>query len=72
MIDENNENKLIEGEDFYYTPEGYKCFTEKHHLKRGYCCKVDVVIVPMVMTRKRKYKKVEIIKSYSVTKSTQQ
>jgi hypothetical protein len=29
MIDENNENKLIEGEDFYYTPEGYKCFTEK-------------------------------------------
>ncbi len=35
-IDPNN---LIEGEDFYYTPEGYKCFTEKYHLKRGYCCK---------------------------------
>ena len=35
-IDPNN---LKEGEDFYYTPEGYKCFTEKHHLKRGYCCK---------------------------------
>ena len=32
-------NNLKEGEDFYYTPEGYKCFTEKHHLKRGYCCK---------------------------------
>lgn len=39
MNEQNNENKLIEGEDFYYTPEGYKCFTEKHHLKRGYCCK---------------------------------
>ena len=39
MIEQNNENKLIEGEDFYLTPEGYKCFTEKHHLKRGYCCK---------------------------------
>ncbi len=39
MIDQSNENKLIEGEDFYYTPEGYKCFTEKYHLKRGYCCK---------------------------------
>lgn len=39
MIDEKNGNKLIEGEDFYFTPEGYKCFTEKHHLKRGYCCK---------------------------------
>jgi hypothetical protein len=39
MINQNKENKLSEGEDFYYTPEGYKCFTEKHHLKRGYCCK---------------------------------
>jgi hypothetical protein len=39
MNDQNKENKLIEGEDFYYTPEGYKCFTEKYHLKRGYCCK---------------------------------
>ncbi|RTY86549.1 hypothetical protein EKM02_11630 [Flavobacterium sp. RSP49] len=39
MMDQNTENKLIEGEDFYYTPEGYKCFTEKYHLKRGYCCK---------------------------------
>jgi hypothetical protein len=38
MIEENNENKLIEGEDFYYTPEGYKCL-QKHHLKRGHCCK---------------------------------
>jgi hypothetical protein len=28
MIEENDPNKLIEGEDFYYTPEGYKCFTE--------------------------------------------
>jgi hypothetical protein len=39
MFDNKNENKLIEGIDFYYTPEGYKCFTEKYHLKRGYCCK---------------------------------
>ena len=39
MNEQNNENKLKEGEDFYYTPEGYKCFTEKFHLKRGYCCK---------------------------------
>jgi hypothetical protein len=37
MIDQNNENKLIEGEDYYFTPEGYRCFTEKYHLKRGYC-----------------------------------
>ncbi|TDE02077.1 DUF5522 domain-containing protein [Flavobacterium sandaracinum] len=39
MIEQSKENKMTEGEDFYYTPEGYKCFTEKHHLKRGYCCK---------------------------------
>lgn len=39
MNEELNLNNLKEGEDFYYTPEGYKCFTKKHHLKRGHCCK---------------------------------
>jgi len=39
MDDQNTENKLIEGEDYYLTSEGYRCFTEKYHLKRGYCCK---------------------------------
>ena len=39
MFEDKNEKILIEGEDFYYTPEGYKCFTEKYHLKRGHCCK---------------------------------
>jgi hypothetical protein len=29
---------LVENEDYYLTPEGYKVFTEKYHLKRGYCC----------------------------------
>ena len=24
--------------NYYITKEGYKCFTEKYHLKRGYCC----------------------------------
>lgn len=43
-MDHNNEkqgtkNKLIPGEDYYLTPEGYKVFTEAYHLKRGYCCK---------------------------------
>jgi hypothetical protein len=26
-------------EDYYLSPEGYIIFTEKYHLKRGYCCK---------------------------------
>lgn len=29
----------LEPEDFYHTEEGYIVFTEKYHLKRGYCCK---------------------------------
>ena len=29
----------LDPEDFYYSPEGYIVFTEKYHLKRGYCCK---------------------------------
>jgi hypothetical protein len=28
----------VEAGDFYLTPEGYRCFTEQYHLKRGYCC----------------------------------
>ncbi len=33
----NNNN--LKPEDFYYSEEGYKVFTELYHLKRGYCCK---------------------------------
>ena len=29
----------MDNEDFYITVVGYKCFTEKYPLKRGYCCK---------------------------------
>ena len=32
-------DKQLNSEDFYYSPEGYVIFTEKYHLKRGYCCK---------------------------------
>lgn len=28
----------LEEGDFYLTKEGYKCFTEQYHLKRGHCC----------------------------------
>lgn len=24
--------------DFYLSEDGYRVFTEKYHLKRGYCC----------------------------------
>ncbi len=29
----------LDPEDFYKSEEGYIFFTEKYHLKRGYCCK---------------------------------
>lgn len=32
-------NEKLDKEDFYYSEEGYIVFTEKYHLKRGYCCK---------------------------------
>ncbi|EAR17075.1 MULTISPECIES: DUF5522 domain-containing protein [Robiginitalea] len=32
------EPELPEDADFYWTPEGYKVFTARYHLKRGYCC----------------------------------
>ncbi|WP_112112481.1 DUF5522 domain-containing protein [Flavobacterium aciduliphilum] len=39
MNEKFNSKELLEGEDYYLTVEGYRCFTEKYHLKRGYCCK---------------------------------
>ena len=33
------EKPEITPEDFYYNDKGYRVFTEKYHLKRGYCCK---------------------------------
>lgn len=39
MNDKLDSNSLKEEEDYYLSPEGYKVFTEKYHLKRGYCCK---------------------------------
>jgi hypothetical protein len=53
MNEQSNENKSIEGEDFYYTPEGYKCFTAKYHLKRGYCCKNGCRHCPYGFDKKR-------------------
>lgn len=32
-------NNKLEPEDFYFSKEGFRVFTEKYHLKRGYCCK---------------------------------
>ena len=31
-------NEKFEPDDYYFSDEGYIVFTEKYHLKRGYCC----------------------------------
>ena len=28
----------LKKDEYYYAKEGYIIFTEKYHLKRGYCC----------------------------------
>ena len=28
----------LDKEEYYYSQDGYIVFTEKYHLKRGYCC----------------------------------
>jgi len=38
MVNFSNQSKLAK-EDFYKSKDGYIIFTEKYHLKRGYCCK---------------------------------
>lgn len=35
----SNNDRGIDKEDYYNSEEGYIIFTEKYHLKRGYCCK---------------------------------
>ena len=34
-----NKRQDLDPEDYYLSEEGYIVFTEKYHLKRGYCCK---------------------------------
>lgn len=34
----NNALPKIEADDYYFNEQGLMVFTEKYHLKRGYCC----------------------------------
>lgn len=47
-------NKL-EKDEFYYSKEGYIIFTEKYHLKRGYCCKNNCKHCPYDKKEKKSY-----------------
>ncbi|HKR03628.1 MAG TPA: DUF5522 domain-containing protein [Bacteroidia bacterium] len=43
-------------EDFYLTPEGFIVFTEKYHLKRGYCCESNCRHCPYKQKKDKKSK----------------
>jgi hypothetical protein len=42
----------MEEGDYYQTPEGFLVFTEKYHLKRGYCCDNNCRHCPSVFKNK--------------------
>jgi len=41
-------------EDYYLTPEGFIVFTEKYHLKRGYCCESNCRHCPYKKKQEKK------------------
>ena len=47
-----NSKPPLDPEDFYYSEEGFIVFTEKYHLKRGYCCKSGCRHCPYGYNRK--------------------
>lgn len=52
-MEEFSQEKIIKSEDFYYSPEGYKIFTEKYLLKRGYCCQNSCKHCPYGFDKKK-------------------
>jgi hypothetical protein len=37
-MEEFSKRSQLDAEDYYYSEQGYIVFTEKYHMKRGYCC----------------------------------
>tara|TARA_A100001011_G_C13948103_1_gene690049 strand:+ start:370 stop:522 length:153 start_codon:yes stop_codon:yes gene_type:complete len=46
MFKKYNLNPL--SSDEYYMKDGYVVFTERYHLKRGYCCKSECLHCPYI------------------------
>ena len=47
-----NNRSEFEKDDFYNSKEGYRIFTEKYLLKRGYCCLSDCKHCPYGFDKK--------------------
>ena len=59
----------IEEGDYYLTPEGYRCFTEQYHLKRGYCCESGCRHCPYGFNKNTNSIKKELINMSSTFKA---
>ncbi len=60
----------LDPEDYYISEEGYIVFTEKYHLKRGYCCKSGCKHCPYGYDKKTdSFKKKNISSSNNNNKS---
>tara|TARA_B100001029_G_C15011257_1_gene424396 strand:- start:563 stop:730 length:168 start_codon:yes stop_codon:yes gene_type:complete len=42
----------LDKDEYYYSKEGYVIFTQKYHLKRGYCCQNNCKHCPYKKDRK--------------------
>ncbi|MGB0404216.1 MAG: DUF5522 domain-containing protein [Salibacteraceae bacterium] len=49
-----NAKKDLAPEDYYMHPDGFIIFTEKYHLKRGYCCQSGCMHCPYGFNKKKK------------------
>jgi len=50
----DRKEQAIQKEDFYIDPSGLYVFTEKYHLKRGYCCQNQCRHCPYGKRKKKK------------------
>ncbi|MDG1145917.1 MAG: DUF5522 domain-containing protein [Flavobacteriales bacterium] len=44
----------LDPEDYYLSDEGYIVYTEKYHLKRGYCCQNGCKHCPYDFKKRKK------------------
>ncbi|MEJ6589169.1 MAG: DUF5522 domain-containing protein [Crocinitomicaceae bacterium] len=47
-----SKRKDMKSSDYYVSSDGYIVFTEKYHLKRGYCCKSSCKHCPYDFNKK--------------------
>ena len=48
----------LDPEDYYLSEQGYIVYTEKHHLKRGYCCQNGCKHCPYDFNKNKKVTKI--------------